>query len=182
MPARSATHSPVAANRNTTDSWKALTYSASAPEDIAEGARITSRAPRAGSVHDRAAICRRAGAERSGVFDRRRDQQGQHEQRLHDVGHPAGRPRWRRGNSIRCAGRRRRTPWGSPRGRGCGRRGRRADHPSHSSRSSRPTTGRRMPRRSAARRRRRRRSTPTPRARRPSTAGGARRSAGRRVD
>ena len=35
MPARSATHSPVAANRNTTDSWKALTYSASAPK-IAE--------------------------------------------------------------------------------------------------------------------------------------------------
>ena len=28
------------------------------------------------------------GAERSGVLDRRRDEQGEHEQRLHDVGHP----------------------------------------------------------------------------------------------
>ena len=36
VPARSATHSPLAANRNTTDSWKALMYSASAEKIVAE--------------------------------------------------------------------------------------------------------------------------------------------------
>ena len=114
VPARSATHSPVAAKRKTTDSWKALTYSASAPKIVPKASNsplTTHQAPTARATDGAAtsAPARRcaspsvlgerardgawpADAGTSHVLDRRRHEQGEHEQRLDDVGHRRSTP------------------------------------------------------------------------------------------